>query len=1542
MAPLLRVLTSLAVFALPLAAQTATPSQGPARSQATGQRQAPPLTVTPALDFGGLQVGGQSAAQTITITNHSGADVTLGGVGLVGDAGDFVSAFVPALPFVLPAGQSEVASVTFEPQTLGGKSAGLQVTYEGAPGIPVTAPLAGVALGAPGDEVRVNAGGTDYIDGLTQEWTEDFGFAGGGDKYVVAPVGGTTEPILYRDRRFGASFDYSFPLPAGSYDVTLLFAELELPFPGARVFDVLAEGVVVVDDLDLAGLGLFGQAYTQTLEVEVSDGVLDLEFTAGVGEAIVSGIEVTGVARITATPTALDFGAVASFDTAQMPVTLENVGLVPVTISTLSLLLGPAGTPASMSVDVSGEVFPGVGGDISYPLSQTLEVGETLVVDVTFGPTVDQYDQCILRLEGDFDPVEVTLAGLGGHVGHPYLHVVIDVEQTVVDYDGDGFEDVICDGSTSHTHEPGAGLSDYAWTDGVTPLGSGPVITPNLALGAHTITLEIFDDNEPVGSLIGDASFDIVPSTDVPGVLVLYHDASGVPETPADMVLSPPVQPDYVELVSTTRVDGLTSIGTSPYTQNVMLRMLAKVNLDVAGTYDFVAEGGAQRVVYVNGLAMTGPVALAAGVYDVDARFAIDGVGQIPVEVLMGLDGAEPGAIDAAALVHDESGLPPIINTMPTLGTSLGGNQISIEGLGFFPYDQVVVHWGGQQFTETFFDSISADEIVLTSPPGSGLISVQVETPQGMSNAVSFTYDQSGPVPINFTSLGNIGLTLATAAAWGPDGIFYVAGLDGRITGVDFDDNYAVISKTTYDGVSALSNHDVLGIAVNPFDPPTPVRLYVAHAEHFVNGGSTFTGPSPYTGQISILEGPAFDTPIPYVTQLPTSNHDHAVNGLTFDNNGDLLICVGSNTNAGVKHPNSGDLVESPLSAAILKAETSRPDFNGAITYSLTSSGLPSTDQVEGESVDVDDDVHVDVHAVGLRNPYDLVLATNRRLYSTDNGPNFGFGAASTGPVSEEPDPQDKDEILLIEYGNYYGSPNRGRGRYDPRQNVYRNATEPEIAGEFTQALTLLSSSMDGIDEYRANTFQGQLRGDLVAQKMGSYTYRIDLTEDGRSTNGWSQLTSWSGALGVKTGPGGAIIVLGHSLQYIRVYVPDDLAAVGLVVHDVFPWRGPETGGTPFEIGGVGFGTTGNTSVTFDGIPATIIGVSPNRIRGLTPANLAHGGELVDIEVTVGVASAALDDAYRYLYPAGNEPGWWETDLTDVPVFLGEVSAGVIGGVLYLVGEGAAGTFRYDIPSGTWLTNGATRPFVGHHHSAEVVDGKLYLMGGLEAGSEGRVQIYDPVLDTWTVGADMPWGGGSASSAAIGGQIYVAGGIVGTTVETQSTVVNHAVYDPVLDAWTVLADMPAGRNHAAAATDGTRFYVFGGRDGANLVSNGFDDVQVYDPVADTWEWSGDGVSGLAPLPQARGGMGKAVFYQDELYVFGGETQSGAGAIPGKGVYDRVDVYDPVTNTWRAEAPMPTPRHGISPVLFQSRMFLAAGGTNAGASGSTVLDLFTRQ
>lgn len=313
---------------------------------------------------------------------------------------------------------------------------------------------------------------------------------------------------------------------------------------------------------------------------------------------------------------------------------------------------------------------------------------------------------------------------------------------------------------------------------------------------------------------------------------------------------------------------------------------------------------------------------------------------------------------------------------------------------------------------------------------------------------------------------------------------------------------------------------------------------------------------------------------------------------------------------------------------------------------------------------------------------------------------------------------------------------------------------------------------------------------------------------------------------------------------------------------------------------------------------------------------------------------------------AGNPDnrGMWQEDADALPWYplppppeaLGEVSAAVIGNRLFLLGDGGSWTLGLDLGTGRWdhPDEHAARPAPGNHHAAEVWDGKLFLFGGLDRG-EGMVQIFDPAVNHWRFGPALPWDAGSMASALIGSQIYLAGGI-----GPKGTLGAALRFDPVAETFTPIAPMPRPRNHAAAATDGQRLFVFGGRGPGsgdhNEVANGFDDVQIYDPATDTWQVSGEGRAAPAPLPQARGGMGKAVWDGGEFWVFGGETLDGPGANR-YAVYDRVDIYDPLANRWRSGPPMPAARHGIFPVLVGSRILLVGGGPRAGKSSSTIAD-----
>ena len=156
-------------------------------------------------------------------------------------------------------------------------------------------------------------------------------------------------------------------------------------------------------------------------------------------------------------------------------------------------------------------------------------------------------------------------------------------------------------------------------------------------------------------------------------------------------------------------------------------------------------------------------------------------------------------------------------------------------------------------------------------------------------------------------------------------------------------------------------------------------------------------------------------------------------------------------------------------------------------------------------------------------------------------------------------------------------------------------------------------------------------------------------------------------------------------------------------------------------------------------------------------------------------------------------------------------------------------------------------------HAAAVVDGKIYVIGGFN-GTEGdgtvldSVEVYDSQADSWQNVASMPHASRMHAAAVMDGKIFVSGGMstVNTWTQPMSTVM---VFAPQANTWTELASMGTARNDHTSAAIGGKLYVFGGLSpgdrGERTAS-----VEAYDPISNTWAQVSD-------LPSARNGL-KAV------------------------------------------------------------------------------------
>jgi outer membrane protein assembly factor BamB len=156
--------------------------------------------------------------------------------------------------------------------------------------------FAPAVLPPPPGTIRVNAGGPAYVDSQSNSWSADCCNDGGMTYANAVPIAGTSDPALYQSQRWNTGpFTYTFSgLAAGSYQVTLKFAEIAYLGPGQRQFNVAINGTQVLTNFDIAAQVGFNTALDRTFNVTVgSAGQIAIAFTRGAADnPIVNAIQV--------------------------------------------------------------------------------------------------------------------------------------------------------------------------------------------------------------------------------------------------------------------------------------------------------------------------------------------------------------------------------------------------------------------------------------------------------------------------------------------------------------------------------------------------------------------------------------------------------------------------------------------------------------------------------------------------------------------------------------------------------------------------------------------------------------------------------------------------------------------------------------------------------------------------------------------------------------------------------------------------------------------------------------------------------------------------------------------------------------------------------------------------------------------------------------------------------------------------------------------------------------------------------------------------
>jgi len=281
----------------------------------------------------------------------------------------------------------------------------------------------------------------------------------------------------------------------------------------------------------------------------------------------------------------------------------------------------------------------------------------------------------------------------------------------------------------------------------------------------------------------------------------------------------------------------------------------------------------------------------------------------------------------------------------------------------------------------------------------------------------------------------------------------------------------------------------------------------------------------------------------------------------------------------------------------------------------------------------------------------------------------------------------------------------------------------------------------------------------------------------------------------------------------------------------------------------------------------------------------SHSTSVVDGKVyAIGGAGPVYEALHRVEEYDPTTDTWMAR--SDMPTARQGLSTSVVNGKIYAIGGFSSSsdsyifveTFstveEYDPATDTW-TSRSPMPTARGWHSANLVDGKIYIIGGSEGPSPDRnhvltVEVYDPGTDTWSQKGDMPKYRAAGSSSVVDGKIYLIGGYGGIR--------KIEVYDPSTDTWIEKSDMPTTRRGLSTITLDGKIYAIGGYIPGNARYHGVPTVEIYDPVTDTWIIAPD-------MPTGRFGPRTSVV-DGMIYVIGGMARWIEPA------YGIVEVYEP--------------------------------------------------
>jgi len=219
------------------------------------------------------------------------------------------------------------------------------------------------------------------------------------------------------------------------------------------------------------------------------------------------------------------------------------------------------------------------------------------------------------------------------------------------------------------------------------------------------------------------------------------------------------------------------------------------------------------------------------------------------------------------------------------------------------------------------------------------------------------------------------------------------------------------------------------------------------------------------------------------------------------------------------------------------------------------------------------------------------------------------------------------------------------------------------------------------------------------------------------------------------------------------------------------------------------------------------------------------------------------------------------------------------------------------------------------YDGVEVLDGKIYFVGGYDGSAKNIAERYDPSTNTWETLNSMSVARAGLASAVLNGKLSVIGGEGLSSVE---------VFDPLNGNWSAGVALPSVVNEGTAINVDNKIYLVGGMNSSN---QNISQVISFDPSASQW-------TAKVNMPTARRSV-KLVWFENRIWAIGGYTS----------IYsNKVESYDLDTDSWQVEASLTTARNWPVAWVANGRIYVGGGKKDSSSflNSIEVYDPITKQ